>query len=101
MNNPLKDDINTSPYDKVTHPEPREALEEQLESLINNILNDIFTRTWRSKITLPFTKEFRAASPRSRTAFSECVTTVNWNEREILFNFIKEQKIRERQTKLE
>lgn len=44
MNNPLKDDINTSPYDKVTHPEPREPLEEQLDSLINNILNDILNK---------------------------------------------------------
>lgn len=37
----------------------------------------------RSKTTVAFTKEFRAASPRSRTAFSECVTTVNWNKGEI------------------
>lgn len=58
-------------------------------------------RTWRTKITLAFTKEFRAASPRSRIAFSECVTTVNWNEKEILFNFIKEQKIQDRLTELE
>lgn len=34
MNYPLENDINTSPYDKVKNPEPREPLEEQLRELM-------------------------------------------------------------------
>lgn len=80
VNNPLEDDIRTRPYNEVRNPEPWELLKRRFKYYIKNQINNLLWMQLakREKENMQqLTRLFKAVSPSSKMAFSECVVIVN------------------------